>query len=83
MTQFLSRDNAMSASASYADASSACAAASHENTVILMMDAILMASIIIFALGRIGIFLLVLVCLVLLSILVLRGQVNTPGVWAR
>lgn len=90
MTQYLFCDNMMSASATCADACSACSAAS-ENTagsanIVMLMGAILMASIIIFSLGLLGIFLLVraaLVVLVVRSLLVLLEKVNTPGVWAQ
>lgn len=75
-------ENHTSASASYAEAPSACAANACENTVMLIMDAVmLMASIILFVLVRLSISLLVLVIISLLGILIIKEKVNRPDVW--
>ncbi len=82
MKQYMFCENHTTASASCAEASSACTAAcANENTVMLMMGAIMMASIIIFALGLIAISLLVLVIISLLGILIIKEKVNRPDVW--
>ena len=86
MMQYRNSMNTDAASAKYAEASSACACAAMTsfNTIMLIMGAILMASIIIFSsiiiAGMIALLVLGLVGIIVL--LGLNEQINQPKGWA-
>ena len=86
MMQYRNSMNTYAASAKYAEASSACACAAmpSSNAIMLIMGAIMMASIIIFN-GIIIRSMIALLVLGLLSIIVLlgiTGKLNQPEGWA-
>lgn len=84
MKQYPTNAYVNTASANFAEASSACATMSSENGIMLIMGAIMMASIIIFN-GIIIRSMIALLVLGLLSIIVLlgiTGKLNQPEGWA-